>query len=1256
MIDGTTQPQRLPAALAAPGFQVDELGFEALLAMTQELAARLLFIDVDDRAHGRWSELFAGDPVAVMAQLLSLDGQRLQRDFLDHVETLPVPQLLRQVADFDERIQGLLESLPEALKVALGEGVEHLIQPPAQQALGRLRSLADGAAALPPAASAAQEAQQRQRLRNMFFALVGALHRMQALAREQLPRSLASGTEPAAIALLVGFLRAFGQVQQRINGFSERHVEFYYGDCLRMAARPARPDQVHLLLQRDPQFGRPVQVPAGARFVAGQGPDGRPIEFAAEQALPVGAARVVSLLTLRRERDPLISPECVLGYVTAVKAAQLGGSAPPVQGWPPFGGSVPGEPGASLRARLGLAVSTPLLWLGQGERRIRVALRLAPPEPMDEVVQGLFGPLSEAGFDHQCGRLFARWLLHCGREERPQHPAFPLSPAQLAALRARVAQWGRPAPQPAPDVADTLSLLYGEVLPERELLFEQLLCHLFVARLSVAEGWRTVPLAVLRRGEPGSDGLRPLEMSLRLAPEHPPLAACTPELHGDGWPGAAPVLSLTLNPQARLFALGLLEVLDLTGIDIAVDVRGVEDLRVHNHLGQVDPSKPFMPFGPLPSRASYLVVGSPEAARKSVDAMTLRFDWGGLPLGPGGFAEHYEGYGPGWHNQVFRVTPSILRDGQWQEALGEAGPPALFAAESREGRLWPQATLEVDRVDLRTRWRPDPEATLAGPQVRQGLVKLQLREPDAAFGHAAYPELLTRALTAQSRSKRPLPLPAAPYTPLLERLRLGYRASSSLRFSGVATPRDDSGERVLHLHPFGIDTVHPARSAGVLPLLPRFDADGQLFIGLADVEPGARLTLWFDLREEAASEPVAVGPGSAAGAGGLQWSALVEGRWMRLASEQVVGDSTLGLRTRGVVTLDLPEGMSRGHPTLPGDNHWLRVATDQPAARFAGLCGVRAQVLLATRVADGEGAAAEAPLPAQRVLRPSGSLPGVQAVEQPAPSFGERAAESAADRRTRIGERLRHKQRAVVPWDYERLVLGEFPEVYKVKCFANLDAASGEPRAGQVLVVVVPRVPRNDPTQATLAHKLNAVRLAQVREFLEPLASPFARITVRNPAWERIQVRCRVRLASGQRNGATLRRVQQALIEYLSPWYDGGHDGRFQWALRGAELEVCLRRLPEVEAVHGLSLLRLTADETARHRLDDTAPPAPGAPGGAEPLRSVHLQARWPWSLALPMAEHLVEMDRDEARPDRPLRTGVDRLAVGSTFVIGAGS
>ena len=53
-----------------------------------------------------------------------------------------------------------------------------------------------------------------------------------------------------------------------------------------------------------------------------------------------------------------------------------------------------------------------------------------------------------------------------------------------------------------------------------------------------------------------------------------------------------------------------------------------------------------------------------------------------------------------------------------------------------------------------------------------------------------------------------------------------------------------------------------------------------------------------------------------------------------------------------------------------------------------------------------------------------------------------RPAEDRQSLLTRPSARLRHKQRAASPWDYERLVLEAFPHVFKVKCFPNMDTRS----------------------------------------------------------------------------------------------------------------------------------------------------------------------------------------------------------------------
>jgi hypothetical protein len=52
----------------------------------------------------------------------------------------------------------------------------------------------------------------------------------------------------------------------------------------------------------------------------------------------------------------------------------------------------------------------------------------------------------------------------------------------------------------------------------------------------------------------------------------------------------------------------------------------------------------------------------------------------------------------------------------------------------------------------------------------------------------------------------------------------------------------------------------------------------------------------------------------------------------------------------------------------------------------------------------------------------------------PYSSFGGRETEDTTEFYQRVSERLRHKERAITIFDYERLVLESFPEVYKVEC------------------------------------------------------------------------------------------------------------------------------------------------------------------------------------------------------------------------------
>jgi hypothetical protein len=883
-------------------------------------------------------------------------------------------------------------------------------------------------------------------------------------------------------------------------------------------------------------------------------------------------------------------------------------------------------------------------------------------------------------FFARLGKLFTVWLM--------SHDDW-LDEAMLAGLRDTASRLLDETERTPPTAGDPRCLLQGPNRPERALIFGQVFNSLFEFALSTEAGWLAVSDFYVASGDPPprpgelrqlAGRFAPVDVVLRLRPHDPAIVGCDPAVHGSALDTTLPVLQLRLRSDGRLYPYSLLEELLLHEATLSVNVRGARELLLDNQLGRLDASKPFMPFGPLPSTSSYLVFGSPEMARKNVARLAINLRWAGLPDGQGGFERFYADYstheqGPDAtvRNGSFTATASILRDGVWQPA-GAPGSVALFHTADAAGRLQPTARLTLDEAALRTHAWGNPERLEFRPGVRSGFYRLQLAGPSMAFGHALYPTLLTETVTANTlrRRRKPLPMPPAPYTPLIEDITLDYSAQSTLVFGRDSAPAGDTlaadTERVLHLHPFGVERIHPGAAGASPTLLPRVGPDGSLYIGLSvpeGQELGGHLTLHFHLRDEAAAEPL---NGDARVR--TQWACLVSNQWRPLAPAEVVSDTTCGFLTSGIVTLNIPRQIDRNNTVLPSDRYWLRLSASGGFEHFAALYGVRAQALRASRVLSPAQVKSGllSPLPAGTVKEPTVTIYGLSSVAQIGPSFGMRAAEDRQQMRTRVGERLQHKQRASTPWDYERLVLEQFPSVLKVKCFAHLSSHVEGVSPGDVLVVVVPvpptvssrdeagltgtaALPGADAADAALSASaephLNAVELARIQAYLKKLASPFARIHVRNAVYERIQVRCTVKLAPNVQAGRALRQVNQAITDYLSPWREGGCKPSFDWTIRCEDVEAHIRALDCVDFVTQLSLLHVARSDGRVFTLGDTA--------RGQAVLTSRAHARSPWSIALPMREHMVRTVEgiSATGDDRPQASGIAHLSIGSTFIVG---
>jgi hypothetical protein len=175
------------------------------------------------------------------------------------------------------------------------------------------------------------------------------------------------------------------------------------------------------------------------------------------------------------------------------------------------------------------------------------------------------------------------------------------------------------------------------------------------------------------------------------------------------------------------------------------------------------------------------------------------------------------------------------------------------------------------------------------------------------------------------------------------------------------------------------------------------------------------------------------------------------------------------------------------------------------------------------------------PLSPRKITRFVDDIPAIKKVSQPLASFNGKMAEQQNAYYTRISERLRHKQRAITAWDYERLVLENFPSIFKVNCISNYDGAQFLPGH----VCLVPMINLANTAAEGMSQQLPVMgypMLKSIYDFITAHASPFIKLHVINPDINFIRVTAQLKFTKGLDRGYHLRLLDTELKKYLSPW------------------------------------------------------------------------------------------------------------------------
>jgi hypothetical protein len=1040
------------------------------------------------------------------------------------------------------------------------------------------------------------------RVEALFQVFVQGVQRMVNLAQNttiQQQSVDAIASHQPHIGLLLTFTRLFKHLQDDLNSLGEKQLDFYLRQVLCLQPAAAVPDQAHLLVSLDKQVTKHKIAHKTGFKASGKDNNGQEIHFRTDAETVLNQAEVVSLRTLYRDTGVETEKGTPAPAGTPLKRIRVASHANSIDGkglpfedpaaatWKTLGSVRPKKPGMfNTAGRIGFLLASPTLLLNEGNGVIRVNITFNGNVPTS-----VYPTLFHIQYSGKKGWVaavnpvvsYSGNVLSLDFSIAPGGE--PLTFADPAALGADFGGITDPMLQVTLNQADT---------PDNWAAYDAFLA-LRITDIQLSVTANRVRNLLLSNDEGALDPNKPFlpfgalphvgsdfivgseeafRKNLRVVNLHvvwDKLPATQSFYNYYKWyDGAAPIVPRPQNADFKA---------DLSFLKDGQWVKGLSE------PGGTPPmALPFQLFGtnnavPPPAAAVFEIDQQLEVPSRVTE-----------PLQPYSIASQSGFVKLSLAGTDFRhgLYATILA-ARMAEIAGSGFSPASLAA------LQAQLGIASSEVAGASSDAVAAEATLntfSGIIVPTVVANAQISSADSSVSNAISHIATAGASIGSAQSLlsnvTAMELPNTPYTPLIKEFHLSYTAENNWSATGDIT--------LLHLHPFETQN-HEKQLAGVpAPLLPVFEEEGTLYLGLKNLTPGASLNLLFQMAEATANPDVQ--PFSALNVPDLpDWQYLRGNSWQTLRNGlDVRHDATRGLIASGIVTLNIPFDISSAGATiLPSDMHWLRVSYRRGVAGVSESVAVAAQAVLATfdlrKAPDGkllnDTQRLVDALPEGSISKPLVDDAALKKTTQPYPSFGGRPKEEATTFRRRAGEHLRHKGRCITLYDYEHLVLDKFPEVFKVKCLTHTHVfknALGQTRdfyiaPGHVSLAVVP-----DISRFGFAEKLrpcaSRALLQRIENFVRQRCSPFVKIHAVNPVYQLVDIDVTVVLHPDHDPAFYKEALAADILRFMTPWAFG-ENARLAFGGKLYQSSV-LQFIENLEYIHYIVSMNLLDTGTAK--------------------------------------------------------------------------
>ena len=944
------------------------------------------------------------------------------------------------------------------------------------------------------------------------------------------------------LALYVAFIRLLEFTQRRFNKLTRRHLDFYYQHILQIEKLPPTPDKVHVLFELakncvDAQIGDATHLDGG------KDGNGQKRIYVTNGELIANQVKVVQLRNVYN--DP------VNGKIKASsKAASfdgVGGDFPDdnVKWWPFGHYNAPGYPELP-DARVGFALASDVLAMREGARNVSLTIEFVR-SPMSLPVSMLTENVE----------------MWCSGEKG----------------------WLGP----------------FTVLPQ---ISEEGGGIMYTSGLDVTT--------------------KKMTLAFQVPKEEKPVTGYQQAIHGENFNTALPVcrvLIRTENEDGHALYLRLVEK-EVKTITIDIDVRSVESLELESDTGTLNATRPFFPFGTRPVKGSNFYIGYSELFNKEWETFDMEIDWKNTPEKLGSYDAFVDLYFAYRTDYLYQASTSGYLDGIFLSEKVSAEiqkekqdiTPMLEKAfkivnKNPDNLIVTDDSYFKALIEIRHReeWMTLPgKLTLFTPEGdgfatrftvanagyetgKNGPARLSL---DQSFWHELFPRIYALALASEEKTAL---IPNEPYTPLVETIRLNYTATATFTPSANEQDYRNSTVHLFHEHPFGQSEEHPFLKNQLSFLregdkkiypVPTYCKGGELYIGLENGLPLQQVSLLVQLLE-GSENPEA---NSFTGKQKVEWSVLTHNEWKSLDAASMIINQTDNFLKSGIVRFSLPKGTNSDSTRLPKGLAWVKARTHKDYDAVCKSIAIHAQAVQARFADNGnELSHLDKGLEAGNISKLVHRISTVKGIIQPFSSFGGASRETDAHYYRRVSERLRHKNRAITLWDYEHIVLQQFPEIHKVKCL-NHTSETSFLSPGDVLVIVIPDI-MNKNVFDIYQPRVSRALLNQVQQTINQLNSFHVNAVVRNPDYEEVTVELKVKFHDGFDESFYKKQLNEDITRLLSPWaFERSAEIRFGVTLHRSTVINWIEKLGYVDYVADVKLQK--GGETSTKSVSPESPKA----------------------------------------------------------------